>query len=148
MMSPNTLLVSNPASRSPERQLMFAIPRGKTVRKRLVVAGVCVLMAFCSTAGLAQWTDDTNANTPLTSLSERTWDHHNVSDGLGGTITSLNTQTNPGDFVNYSVVVQRLDGDGFSVWGPNGIVLEANSDQVAENQLISDGAGGAFVVWG
>ncbi len=147
MMSPNTLLVSNPASRSPERQLTFAIPMGKIVRKRLVVAGVCVLMALCSTAGLAQWTDDTSANTPLTPLSEREWDHQSVSDGLGGTITSLNTQTNPGDFDNVSVVMQRLDGDGLPIWGSNGIVLTSNSHQYAEHQLISDGAGGAFVAW-
>ncbi len=117
------------------------------LHQRLALAALGILILLCPATSLAQWTDDTNTNTRFTALTTDEWNHHTVSDGLGGTITSLNTFTTPGDYFNFSAMVQRLDGDGLPVWGPDGVVLAANSDIATDNQVVSDGAGGAFVAW-
>ncbi len=66
-----------------------------------------------------------------------------IPDGTGGTIITW-ADTRNGDFDIYA---QRLNGAGVAQWAPNGVVLcSAPGDQTSP-QIVTDGSGGAIVVW-
>jgi hypothetical protein len=66
-----------------------------------------------------------------------------VSDGAGGAILVWPDTRNG----NYDIYAQRVDGNGNTLWAAEGVVIcNAALDQISP-QLISDGAGGALVVW-
>ncbi len=66
-----------------------------------------------------------------------------VTDGSGGAIIVWIDDRN-GD---YDIYGQRVAGDGRMLWQPGGIpICAAPNDQVASS-LVSDGEGGAIVVW-
>lgn len=91
--------------------------------------------------GVVQWTDNGVAVCPIVS------EHRSpkiVSDGANGAIVIWN------DFrsgTSRDVYAQRLDGDGVPQWAANGVpVCTATEDQWL-SAAVSDGAGGAFIVW-
>ncbi|HEU65550.1 MAG TPA: hypothetical protein ENN57_02660, partial [Chloroflexi bacterium] len=63
-----------------------------------------------------------------------------VEDGFGGAILLLYDRIN-------SVYAQRVNNEGELLWGENGVFL-GNTQEVGRGKsLISDGAGGAVVIW-
>jgi len=67
-----------------------------------------------------------------------------ISDGAGGAIVAWYDHRNGGD---YNIYIQRVDAAGTPMWAVDGVaVCAAANDQIAE-EIVSDGAGGAIVVW-
>jgi hypothetical protein len=66
-----------------------------------------------------------------------------VSDGAGGAVIAWQ------DFRdgNYDIYVQRLNDSGIQQWMPGGLPLCVAPGNQAYPQIVSDGAGGAIVVW-
>ena len=67
-----------------------------------------------------------------------------LSDGAGGAIVAWN------DWRNYSsmdIYAQRVSGDGTPAWAANGVALCTNTAGQTARDVVSDGAGGAIVVW-
>ncbi|MBN2069902.1 MAG: T9SS type A sorting domain-containing protein [Candidatus Krumholzibacteriota bacterium] len=72
------------------------------------------------------------------------FDHNIVSDGAGGCIIVWDQDTAGSD---YHVYAQRIDESGTVLWGESGVrVCTSNTHQV-NPEVVSDGAGGAFIVW-
>jgi len=66
-----------------------------------------------------------------------------VSDGHGGAIIAW--QDNRGS--NYDIYAQRIDPAGVVLWTANGVpICTASYDQIS-SVLVSDGSGGAIVIW-
>lgn len=66
-----------------------------------------------------------------------------IADGAGGAIVVWQDAR----FGDPDIYGQRLDSTGAALWGPDGAVIcSADQDQVLP-RLISDGSGGALVVW-
>ncbi len=67
-----------------------------------------------------------------------------ISDGEGGMIVA---------WVDYRLddyadtYVQRLSADGTPMWGENGLLISDFNNDQEDSQIISDGAGGAIVLW-
>jgi hypothetical protein len=66
-----------------------------------------------------------------------------ASDGAGGAI--IVWQDNRGG--NWDIYAQRLNGDGVVLWTANGTPICTVSGDQEYPQIISDGAGGAVIVW-
>ncbi|MBN2070184.1 MAG: T9SS type A sorting domain-containing protein [Candidatus Krumholzibacteriota bacterium] len=91
-------------------------------------------------SGTVQWTADGVALVTET--------HSQVypaisSDGVGGAIVAWQDLRN-GD---YDIYAQRLDASGAVQWTANGIAICAAAEEQRYPVIISDGAGGAIIVW-
>jgi hypothetical protein len=64
-------------------------------------------------------------------------------DGTGGVILAW-TDFRDGD---WNIYAQRLDADGNRQWGAAGIPVCTNTEWQHSPEIVSDGAGGAVVVW-
>jgi hypothetical protein len=68
-----------------------------------------------------------------------------VSDGAGGVIIAWQDQRNG---VNVgSIYAQHVNAAGSPLWSANGIPIAVSTDIMVLPKMISDGAGGAIVVW-
>ena len=86
--------------------------------------------------GVPVCTADFNQLTPLL-----------VSDGAGGAIITWKDDRDGAGAGNYDIYAQRINANGLVQWTADGVVIcNASGIQTAQ-QLIADGAGGAFIVW-
>jgi len=67
-----------------------------------------------------------------------------ISDGLGSFIIVWQDRRNSGE---YDIYAQKVDKDGNIKWAENGIVVSSASGDQYYPQIISDGSGGAIIVW-
>lgn len=67
-----------------------------------------------------------------------------ISDGAGGAIIVWRDDRIFGD---YDIFAQRISSGGTSQWATNGISISNAGSTQEHPQLISDGAGGAIIVW-
>jgi hypothetical protein len=68
-----------------------------------------------------------------------------VSDGSGGAIICWLDNRNAG--TNTDIYAQRINGSGVVQWISNGLAVCNASAQQLNEQMISDGAGGAIITW-
>ena len=93
----------------------------------------------------AQWSGDPKVNTIVSRSSDQEWNPRIVSDGADGAIIVWGYYAGAG--MKYNIKAQRIDAAGFLKWSSAADISSANEDQ-RDYRLISDGAGGAIVVWG
>jgi len=93
----------------------------------------------------AQWNSDPSSNNPICRAGNIQKATQIVGDGKGGAILCWSDERSAQNF--YSVYAQRIDRDGFVRWAENGIAVSPVSDSQARPEIISDGAGGAIIVW-
>jgi len=67
-----------------------------------------------------------------------------VSDGTGGAIV---TWRDSRSLTNFDPYVQRIDNAGVVAWAPGGVALCSEAHDQYWPDIVSDGAGGAIVVW-
>jgi len=67
-----------------------------------------------------------------------------IPDGAGGAIIVWRDYR---DSIKFDIYVQRVDAAGNPLWTPNGLVICGISNHKYNPRLVSDGAGGAIVVW-
>ena len=70
---------------------------------------------------------------------------HLVSDGAGGAIIAWQDDRTASRIDN--IYAQRVDGNGKSFWQGNGAPICTEGNEQTEPRLVSDGAGGAIVIW-
>jgi len=70
-----------------------------------------------------------------------------INDGAGGAILLWYNELKTGDSWKTTVHAQRINADGDCLWGEQGIQLCDTSPDPRWAKLISDGSGGAVVVW-
>lgn len=92
-------------------------------------------------SGIALWTD--NGTSVCNAIGQQLF-HEIVSDGSGGAIIAWLDDRN-GSYSN--IYAQRLDGSGNSLWTNNGIAVCTANNTNGDIQLVSDGSGGAIIVW-
>lgn len=66
-----------------------------------------------------------------------------ISDGAGGAIVAWEDSRNG----NTDIFAQKIDSNGTISWTPGGVPIAVQSDSQGRPQLVSDGAGGAVIVW-
>jgi hypothetical protein len=68
-----------------------------------------------------------------------------VSDGNGGTVVAWQDYRNGG---GWDIYAQRIDGDGNVLWTTDGVAITTAASGQSDLQIVSDGSGGAVIVWG
>jgi len=67
-----------------------------------------------------------------------------VSDGSGGAIVVWDHTNVSG---NKDIRIQRIDSNGNTLWTSGGVVIDSGANDQKQGRLLSDGSGGAIVVW-
>jgi len=91
----------------------------------------------------AEWSTDPQQNNPVCTDYSEQGQAISVSDGAGGLIVVWEDERTGTTFL----YAQRMDATGNPVWSTNGIRVCTYSSIQTEAAVLSDGYGGAFVVW-
>lgn len=95
---------------------------------------------------LAQWSGDPTFNTPICIAPNNQSKPAIAPDGNGGVIIVWDDErTNT--FPNNDIYAQKVDASGLVEWAANGIAICTAAGYQSEPKIISDGAGGAIIVW-
>lgn len=89
-------------------------------------------MAVAATPGNQEWDQPRNSNPPA------------VPDGNGG---AYYVWYGPDNYYNYRVFIQHVDSNGVPLWAANGVRVSSADKFQYSPTVISDGAGGAIVLW-
>lgn len=90
--------------------------------------------------GTVMWAQD---GIPICTASSWQVFHHVAPDGFGGAIISWDD----GRSGNSQVYVQRVNREGQILWNADGVLVADTSAGESDSELVSDGAGGALIVW-
>jgi hypothetical protein len=102
-----------------------------------------ILLAVISNIGLAQWSSDPAANNAICTFIWQQETPVLCSDGDNGAIIAWrDNRTDVGD-----IYAQRIDKNGYVQWNTNGVALCTTRYQQSAPKIISDGKGGAIIVW-
>jgi len=104
----------------------------------LMAAAFYTLQSSCT----AQWSADPAVNNPICTTGYN-YQPVMISDGAGGSILAW-TRRNENDT---SIYAQRISADGVAMWGTNGMLICTTPHILSFPNLISDGAGGAIIIW-
>jgi hypothetical protein len=94
-----------------------------------------------SSAGTNQWTANGVA---ISTAAETQTLPTIVSDGSGGAIITWYDFRNGTD---NDIYAQKINASGVVQWTTNGVAVSTATDEQSSPQIVSDGAGGAIIVW-
>ena len=114
-------------------------------RKRTLVVSTLGAVLLSAATAVAGWPTNAAVNLPVCVTNGQQSYVLIVSDGVDGAIVVWRDQRSGWDPLLYA---QRVDGGGNLLWPVDGIRLCHATDSQNDPRLASDGAGGAFVVWG
>jgi hypothetical protein len=107
------------------------------------ITGSDIYAQKINSAGIAQW--ETNGTLICNAAGDQFYPQL-TSDGAGGAIitwTDERVASNQDD-----IYAQRINSAGTIEWDTNGALISKADSYQYEQQIISDGAGGAIIVWG
>jgi hypothetical protein len=107
----------------------------------LVVASFVLLLPR---PAAASWPSDPTTNVPLCLATGYQAYPAIASDGAGGAIVAWDDQRGGGP---RDIYVQRVDANGVPRWTSDGVALCSVANEQYEPEIVSDGKGGAIVVW-
>jgi len=114
------------------------------------IARMSVLLAclLFPTGAFAAWSTDTEFNTPVSIATGNQEAPLSISDGAGGTIIIWQDDRNLATR-GLDIYAQRMNAVGVAQWATNGVAIAAPAGTSNQTQpaIISDGAGGAIIVW-
>ena len=93
---------------------------------------------------IAEWPCRPDSSVPIVTESGNQWNVRLASDGQHGTIMVWQDRRSG---MTDKLFVQKINSFGNHVWANGGLQLALTSGFQYYPQLISDGAGGAFIVW-
>lgn len=112
----------------------------RVLRLALLGAG----FALCAVPAVwAAWPNNPVANVPLCTATSDQVSPAAVSDGAGGAIVVWHDYRNG----NADIYARRVDAAGVPQWTANGVALCTTTGDQKLPLIVSDGAGGAVIVW-
>jgi len=117
--------------------------RQKLRRSFLIARGFVVLLVFLSCVTVLGWPTKAGKNLAVCRNTAYQDDPLLVSDGSRGAIMAW-TDHRGGD---KNVYAQRVDGTGKILWQPDGIPITSTTQDSKVWDMVSDGAGGAIIIW-
>lgn len=116
----------------------------KLLRSVLLILVLGASSLAISGNAFAQWKSDSVTNTVVVKVTNTQQNPQAVSDGANGVVIVWEDYRY-GD--GWDLFAQRLDANGVRMWPDSGVrVARAANSQVAP-QIVSDEAGGAYIVW-
>lgn len=111
------------------------------VTARFFLASLAVVLL---TGTKAQWSNNPTINTPISTTVQDQRVPNMVSDGNGGVIIAWIDNRSGNDMDIYA---QRVDVNGVPQWTLNGIPVCTATDDQTSVKVVSDGTGGAILIW-
>ncbi|MBI1804187.1 MAG: T9SS type A sorting domain-containing protein [Ignavibacteriae bacterium] len=108
----------------------------------LFLASMLMLLLLCEHAE-AQWSADPTVNNPVSKIDGRHYSFATASDGQGGAIITWYDTRNG----NADIYAQRVGANGSVLWDTGGVPVCTVLGTQAEPAIVSDGQGGAIIVW-
>jgi hypothetical protein len=108
---------------------------------------VFVFSLIVSITSFPQWSPDPGVNTPVCLAPDYQDRPQITADGNGGAIITWIDNRNPPLNANVDIYAQRIGADGIPKWTIDGIQVCGNSITQNNPQIVSDGNGGAIIVW-
>jgi len=108
-----------------------------------IIIKYCLFVCWWGTLAYAQWSDNSELNTPVCTNPASQFNPFIVSDGQGGAfVTWLDYRQE-----NSSVYVTRLDPAGQVMWGIEGMPAALSEASQTSYRISSDGFGGILLIW-
>jgi len=111
----------------------------------LIVGVIFLYTSFFPTIVFAQWSNDSNVNTPISTAADHQVSPTIVSDGAGGAIITWRDTRN--GIFNSDIYAQRVNASGAVQWQADDVVISNSSGSQYAPTIVSDGAGGAIITW-
>ena len=112
------------------------------------ITSVSLFFFFISLASIefvwADWPCKTDSSVPIVTAAGNQWNVQTVSDGMNGAI--LVWQDRRAGTID-KLYIQRVSSAGVPLWEEGGILLASATGFQYYPQIVSDGFGGAFIVW-
>ena len=103
------------------------------------------LLLLTGVTARAQWSPDPSLNNAVCNFASHQMEAQLISDGAGGAIVVWRDGRNIATAMD--IYAQHIDASGALLWNTDGVAIcNAASDQFAP-RLVSDGVGGAIIVW-
>ena len=119
----------------------------KVLRVTFVLVMIMSLVASLPLVALATWSTSSTVNNPICTAADDQEYAEVISDGAGGAIIVWHDYRG----TTIDIYAQRVDSSGNTLWADNGTAISTENSTVSSHQeeprLVSDGAGGAIIVW-
>ncbi len=107
-------------------------------------SAISIFILFLTVPLKGDWQCRTDSTVAIVNVNESQWNVHLASDTKNGAIfVWQDKRLGTGD----KLYVQRVNSSGVQQWGSNGIKLTTTEGYQYYPQILSDGKGGAFIVW-
>ncbi|MBI3194567.1 MAG: T9SS type A sorting domain-containing protein [Ignavibacteriae bacterium] len=113
--------------------------------RSMTICVVTLLMFLLNCMLVAQWSTNPSINNAICTASSSQSLGSVVNDGTGGVIVTWQDYRNSGDYDD--IYAQRINAAGIEQWTLNGIGVYKGYQEQEAPKLVSDGAGGAIIVW-
>ena len=110
----------------------------------IILAIICL---YLSLPTLAQWSTDPNINTPVSTAINKQTEVTICSNGNGGAFMVWRDYRDNAGIFEGDIYAQQIDFSGNPLWAANGIIINNASGGQFKPKIISDGSGGAIIVW-
>ena len=115
------------------------------MKKRISIT-VLVLVLLLSNNLYSQWSTDPTVNNPISTLISEQGSPAITTDGNDGAIIVWEDWRNGGN-ENHDVYAQRISSAGTVLWTIDGVPVCTEANTISNPTVISDGVGGAIIVW-
>ena len=106
-----------------------------------------LMVIFLSVTAFAQWSTDPATNTAVCTSTNDQEEVVIASDEQGGAIMAWRDYRNNSGIFEGDIYAQRIDSKGKLCWQTDGIVVNNQPNGQFRPEIISDGEGGAIIVW-
>ncbi len=106
---------------------------------------IIVMLFWGSSVCFSQWSTDPAQNTPICTEPNNQFNPHIVVDEMGNSIIVWEDETDPMGLRH--IYAQRLNRYGYKIWDDRGIPVCSAREYKKIADVISDGHGGAIIVW-
>jgi len=116
----------------------------KVLRVTFVLVMAVLLVTGLPLLALAAWSPSSTVNNLISDAADDQDNPELVSDGAGGAII---VWTDYRSTTDDDIYAQRVDSNGNTLWTDNGTVTSNAAKDQRDQEIVSDGAGGAIIAW-
>lgn len=116
----------------------------KQIKIRLYLLAISATCWIAPMVSLAQWSSNPTVNTPICNAINDQWRCQVANDGSGGAIIVWPDYRSGS---SSDIYVQRVDASGVVQWTMDGVVICTASNNQGSQQIVTDGLGGAIIIW-
>ncbi|MDG6005564.1 hypothetical protein BIY37_04855 [Candidatus Brocadia sapporoensis] len=117
----------------------------RTMSRSILISliGVFLCVFVYQQMSVAAWSSHSQENTAICTASGQQSSPQIIDDGVGGAIIAWEDARD----IHFDIYVQRIDAQGNALWQKDGVPVCAAPENQKRPRMVSDGDGGAIIVW-